>query len=182
MSAAARQSSAPSVDVPTPAQAAPVPLAPASSDTPPPPTAAPASPALLLERVHELATKLGTGLAKEDVEKSLDVRLAADDSGSSGASQTRPAKVFYVPAAGQKTASLHLSFNDLESLEIGDVDERFGPADHHIDAKEGLATYRATPDTHLLVKYLGGWASSAPVSAIQLESARAQGPHLPELF
>jgi hypothetical protein len=179
---AACHSSAPSTDVVAPVLTAPAPLAPARSDAPPPPTATPASPAMLLERVHELATKLGTGLANEDVEKRLDVRLTADDSAFSGSSQTWPAKVFYVPAAGQQGASLHLSFNDLGSVKIGDLDKRFGPADHHIDAKEGLATYQATPDTRLLVKYLGGWASSTPVSAIRLESARAREPHLPDLF
>ena len=89
---------------------------------------------------------------------------------------------FYVPAAGPKAASLHISFNDLGSVKIGDLDKRFGPADHHIDAKEGLATYQATSDTRLVAKYLGGWASSTPVSAIRLESSNLQEPHLPDLF
>lgn len=180
--AVACQSSTPSADVAAPAQTAPSPLAAARSDALPAPAATPASPALLLERVHELATKLGTGLANEDVEKRLDVRLTANDSAFSGASQTWPVKVFYVPAAGQKTASIHLSFNDLGSVKVGDLDKRFGSAEHHIDAKEGLAIYQATPDTRLLVKYLGGWASLTPVSAIRLESTGAQEPHLPDLF
>ena len=38
-------------------------------EAPPPPTVPPASPALLLERVHDLATKFGARLTNEDVEK-----------------------------------------------------------------------------------------------------------------
>jgi hypothetical protein len=180
--AVACQSSAPSADVAAPAQTAPAPLAQARPDAPAPSTAAPASPTVLLERVHELAAKFGTGIANEDVERRFDVRLTRDESAFSGASQTWPAKVFYVPAAGQKAPLLHLSFEDLGSVKIGDLEKRFGPADHHTDAKEGLAVYNATPDTRLVVKYLGGWGPSTPVSAIKLESVRTTEPHLPDLF
>jgi len=176
------QSSAPGPDVgapPQPAHAAqvrPQPEAPAA------PTPPPATPAPLLDRVHDLAGKLSVRLTNEEVEERLDVHLAADASGFSGASRSWPVRVYYVPAAGDKAASLHLSFNDLGSVKLADLERRFGPADHHIDAKEGLATYPAPLGTRLQVKYLGGWNPSTPVSAIRLESATTKEPHLPDLF
>ncbi len=179
---AACQSSSPSPDVaapPPPTPAAPVPQEPKAI---PSPTVPFSSPALLMENVHDLATKLGTTLTNEYVERRLDVHLAANDSGFSGSSRSWSATVYYVPAAQKKAASIHLSFNDLGSVKIADLEKRFGPADHHIDAKEGLATYQPTAGTRLVVKYLGGWAPSTSVSAIRLESATTEEPHLPDLF
>lgn len=125
---------------------------------------------------------LSAGLGTADIEKRLDVHLTPIDYGLSGDSQSWPARVYYTPAAGRKPASLYLSLNELGSVKIADLDKGFGPADHHIDAKEGLATYHSAPGTRVLVKYLGGWSPSTPVSAIRLESATTQEPHLPDLF
>jgi hypothetical protein len=176
--AIACQTSAPSADVAVPPQVAPAaPLQPSPAVQPPA-----ASAAALLERIHDLAAKLGPGLTKKDVETAFDVQLAGSDSAFSGASRTWPAKVQFVPSVDQQEPSLHLSFDDFEPLEIGDLETRFGPAEYHVDAKQSVARYRATPDVYLHAKYLGGWNPSSPVSAIRLELIDTKPPPKGDLF
>jgi hypothetical protein len=129
--------------------------------------------AALLDRVQALAVKLGPGLTKEDVELELDVHLARDDAGFSGVSRSWPARVLYVPALDQKEASLHVSFDDFGSVTIADLEKRFGPAEYHVDAKQGLARYRVAPDTSLRAKYLGGWNPSSRLPTLQAHTVPA---------
>ena len=174
------QTSAPSPDVVVPSQIAPP--APAQPRPAAPPPAPPVTATALLDRVRALAVKLGPGLSNEDVEQQLDVHLARDDAGFSGVSRSWPARVLYMPAVDQKEASLHVSFDDFGSVTIADLEKRFGPAEYHVDAKEGLARYRVAPDASLRVKYLGGWNPSSPVSGLRLEPANRKPPPPGDLF
>lgn len=158
------QSPVPSPDVAPPSQRAPATPVPPSPETPQP-KAAPASAAALLDSVHELAAKFGPGLTNEEIEKLLDVQLTRDAYGFSGVSRRWRVKISYIPAV-----ELYLSFSDLDSVTIADVEKRFGtPESHDSKAKEGLANYRVTPATYLFVKYLGGWDPASPANALWLE-------------
>ena len=158
------QSSVPSPDVGPPSQRAPATPVPPSAEAPQPKAAA-ASATALMESLHQLAARFGPGLTNEEIEKLLEVQLTRDAYGFSGVSRRWRVKISYIPAV-----ELYLSFNDLDSVTIADVEKRFGtPESHDSKAKEGLANYRVTPATYLFVKYLGGWDPSSPANALWLE-------------
>jgi hypothetical protein len=171
------QSTVPSPDVAPPSQ--PAPAAPVQpSPAAPQPTAAPPTAAALLDSVHELAAKFGPGLTNEEIEKLLDVQLTRDAYGFSGGSRRWRVRVSYIPAV-----ELYLSFNDLDTVTIADVDKRFGaPESHDTNVKEGLANYRASPTTYVFVKYLGGWDPSSPANALWLEPVNRKPPPKGDLF